>query len=44
MTENKGKLIEEISNCMKLLDKAIDMHKMHRQRHLYHNGKWMGLC
>ena len=29
MTENITKLIEDISGCMKLLDKAIDMHQMH---------------
>lgn len=29
MIGNKKKLIEDISNCMKLLDKAIDIHQMH---------------
>ena len=29
MTEDKRKLIEDLSSCMKLLDNAIDMHQMH---------------
>ena len=29
MTENKRKLIEGVSDCMKLLDKAITMHQIH---------------
>ncbi len=29
MVDNKMKLIENISDCMKLLDKAIGMHQTH---------------
>lgn len=29
MINNKMKLLEDMSNCMKLLDNAIDMHQMH---------------
>lgn len=29
LINNKTKLIEGVSDCMKLLDKAIDMHQIH---------------
>lgn len=29
LISNKSKLIKDVSDCMKLLDKAIDMHQIH---------------
>lgn len=29
LINNKRKLIEDVYNCIKLLDRAIDMHQMH---------------